>query len=105
MQHVARISYGKDSMAMLHVIADVLGLPLDRIVTADEWATDSMRAEIPEQTAFKERMDGEIFRRWGIRVEHFCATDRNGEKITFAKCAGIDRGVARAYNRRDSDVA
>ena len=43
--HVARISYGKDSLKMLEVIKS-RGLPLDRITTTDVWATDTISAKI-----------------------------------------------------------
>ena len=37
-EHILSLSYGKDSMACLGAI-EQLGWPLDRIVTADVWAT------------------------------------------------------------------
>ena len=73
-QYVASLSYGKDSIAMIHVIKDVLHLPLDRIITADVWATDTIPAELPPMVEFKDYADEEIKRRWGIEVEHFFAT-------------------------------
>ena len=62
-QYVASISYGKDSMAMLHVIVDVLKQPLDRIVTADTYATETLLADWPDVVAFKQLADQEIFKR------------------------------------------
>ena len=84
-EHVASISYGKDSLAMLHVIVNVLHWPLDRIVTADEWATEDVPTELPEQIAFEERMDELILERFGIQVEHVYALTKTGEKVTFEK--------------------
>jgi hypothetical protein len=84
MSYVASISYGKDSLKMLDVIKS-RGLPLDRIITYDVWATDDIPAELPEVTEFKKRMDGYIKEKYGIQVEHFCATDKNGNKITYEK--------------------
>lgn len=84
MSYVASISYGKDSLKMLDVIK-TRGLPLDRIITFDVWATDDILAELPEVTEFKKRMDGYIKDKYGIEVEHFCATDKNGNKITYEK--------------------
>ena len=55
-QHIARISYGKDSLKMLDVIW-TRGLPLDRITTTDVWATDTISANLPPMDAFKARMD------------------------------------------------
>lgn len=73
-QHIASLSYGKDSLAMLHVIRDILDIPLDRIITADVWATDTIPAELPPMVEFKEKADRIIKDRWGIEVEHLCAT-------------------------------
>ena len=74
MQYIASLSYGKDSLAMIHVIRDVLDLPLDRIITADVWATDTIPAELPPMVEFKEKADRIIKERWGIEVEHLYAT-------------------------------
>lgn len=74
MQYIASLSYGKDSLAMLHVIRDVLDWPLDRIITAEVWATDTIPADLPPMVEFKEKADKAILERWGIKVEHFCAT-------------------------------
>ena len=83
-QYVASLSYGKDSLAMLHVITDVLHWQLDRIVTADVWATDTIPADLPPMVEFKEKADRIIKERWGIEVEHKCAM-KNGEKVTYEK--------------------
>ena len=56
MSHIASISYGKDSLKMLDVIK-TRGLPLDRIITFDVWATDTISADFPEVTEFKKKMD------------------------------------------------
>lgn len=84
MSYVASISYGKDSLKMLDVIK-TRGLPLDRIITFDVWATDTISADLPEVTEFKTKMDSYIKDKYRIEVEHFCATDQNGEKITYEK--------------------
>lgn len=83
-QYVASLSYGKDSLAMLYVITDVLHWPLDRIITADVWATDTIPADLPPMVEFKAYADEEIKRRWGIEVEHFCAM-ANGEPTNYEK--------------------
>lgn len=70
MQHIAMISHGKDSLAMLEAIK-ILGLPLDRIITVDIWATPTIRGELPEMVEFKEKADQKIFQRYGIEVEHW----------------------------------
>lgn len=43
MQYVLSLSYGKDSLACLEAIK-LLGLPLDRIIHAEVWATDTISA-------------------------------------------------------------
>lgn len=83
MEHILSLSYGKDSMACLGAI-ELLGWPLDRIVTADVWATDTIPADLPPMVEFKDRADEIIKRRWGITVEHVCAI-KNGEKRTYGE--------------------
>lgn len=61
-------------MACLGAI-EILGWPLDRIVTADVWATDTIPADLPPMVEFKEKADAIIKERWGIEVEHICAMD------------------------------
>lgn len=69
MEHILSLSYGKDSMACLGAI-EQLGWPLDRIVTADVWATDTIPADLPQMVEFKAVADRAIKGRWGITVEH-----------------------------------
>ena len=68
-EHILSLSYGKDSMACLGAI-EQLGWPLDRIVTADVWATDTIPADLPTMIEFKDKADRIIKERWGIEVEH-----------------------------------
>lgn len=82
--YIASISYGKDSLKMLDVIK-TRGLPLDRIITFDIWATDTILAEFPEVTEFKKRMDVYIKEKYGIDVEHLYAKYPDGSKITYEK--------------------
>lgn len=60
---------GKDSIACLGAIEE-LGWPLDRIVHAEVWATDTIPADLPPMVEFKEKADKIIKERWGIEVEH-----------------------------------
>lgn len=71
-QYVACVSYGKDSLAMLEVIKNY-GLPLDRIITVEVWATDTIHADLPEMVEFKKKADKIILDRYGIEVEHIRA--------------------------------
>ena len=50
MEHILSLSYGKDSLACLGAI-DELGWPLDRIVHAEVWATDTIPADSPRYKA------------------------------------------------------
>ena len=87
-QYVLSLSYGKDSLACLGAI-EKLGLPLDRIVHAEVWATDTIPADLPPMVEFKKKADAIIKERWGITVEHICATkprerERENLRITRA---------------------
>lgn len=68
MEHVLSLSYGKDSLACLGAI-EQLGWPLDRIVHAEVWATDTIPADLPPMVEFKAKADEIIKARWGIEVE------------------------------------
>jgi hypothetical protein len=84
-EYILSLSYGKDSLACLGAIQH-LGCPLDRIVTADVWATDTIPAEYPPVVAFKAHVDAYILEHYGIAVEHYCATRVDGvekEKVTY----------------------
>ena len=69
MECVLSLSYGKDSLACLGAI-EQLGWPLDRIITADLWATDILPADLPPMVEFKAYADTVIKKRWGLQVEH-----------------------------------
>ena len=83
MEHILSLSYGKDSLACLGAI-EALGWPLDRIVHADVWATDTIPADLPPMVEFKAKADKIIKERWGIEVEHVCAMNK-GKKWTYEK--------------------
>ena len=70
MQHILSLSYGKDSLACLGAI-EQLGWPLDRIVHAEIWATDTIPADLLPMAEFKAKADKIIKERWGIEVEHY----------------------------------
>lgn len=79
-EYVLSLSYGKDSIACLEAIR-VLGYPLDRIVHAEVWATDTISADLPPMVEFKRKADSLILKRYGINVEHCCAM-RERELLT-----------------------
>lgn len=104
-QYIASLSYGKDSLAMLHVITDILHWPLTRIITADVWATDTIPAELPPMVEFKEKADMIIKERWGIDVEHLYAkkkTDGGGQKSRLTKSYSISDLKTPAENGNSS---
>lgn len=73
MEHILSLSYGKDSLACLGAI-EKLGWPLDRIVHAEVWATDTIPADLPPMVEFKAKADKIIKERWGVEVEHTSAS-------------------------------
>ena len=85
MEHILSLSYGKDSLACLGAI-EKLGLPLDRIIHAEIWATDTIPADLPPMIEFKKKADKIIKERYGITVEHVSATNIDGvkkDKVTY----------------------
>ena len=87
-EYVLSLSYGKDSLACLEAI-HLLGYPLDRIIHAEVWATDTIPADLPPMVEFKKYADQIILDRYGVKVEHFCATmggrERERERVTYEK--------------------
>ena len=96
MEHILSLSYGKDSLSCLGAI-EQLGWPLDRIVSAEVWATDTIQADLPPMVEFKAKADAIIKERWGIEVEHVCAM-QNGEKLTYEKVFYRRRKPSRSGN-------
>lgn len=83
-QYVLSLSYGKDSLACLEAVKQ-LGLPLDRIIHAEVWATPTIPADLPPMVEFKKKADKIIKERYGITVEHITATKPNGGGTTPLK--------------------
>lgn len=82
-EHILSLSYGKDSLACLGAI-EQLGWPLDRIVHAEVWATDTIPADLPPMIRFKRKADEIIYKRYGLKVRHACAM-HEGQKLTYEK--------------------
>ena len=82
-EYILSLSYGKDSLACLGAI-EKLGWPLDRIVHAEIWATDTIQADLPPMVEFKEKADRIIKERYGIEVEHYCAM-KDDQKLTYER--------------------
>lgn len=81
MEHILSLSYGKDSLACLGAI-EKLGLPLDRIIHAEIWATDTIPADLPPMVEFKAKADKIIKERYKIDVEHISA-DTNYQEVFY----------------------
>ncbi len=81
MEHILSLSYGKDSLACLGAIKE-LGLPLDRIIHAEIWATKTIPADLPPMIDFKKKADKIIKERYGIDVEHISA-DTNYQEVFY----------------------
>jgi 3'-phosphoadenosine 5'-phosphosulfate sulfotransferase (PAPS reductase)/FAD synthetase len=94
-QHILSLSYGKDSLACIEAIMQ-LKYPLDGIVHAEVWATDTIQADLPEMVEFKDRADEIIKSRYGFTVERFHAT-RNGKKVTYEDYFYSKRKSGRIY--------
>lgn len=108
-QYVLSLSYGKDSLACLEAIK-ILGYPLDRIIHAEVWATDTIQADLPPMVEFKEYADKIILDRYGIKVEHICATravERERESYIRARILQkiLLKETRRRTNIRISDYA
>lgn len=86
-EFVINLSYGKDSIAMVYVAIEILRIPISllRIIHAEVWATDTIPADLPPMVNFKHWVDGYIKGRWGLTVEHVCATRGDSEKLTYEK--------------------
>lgn len=79
MEHILSLSYGKDSLACLEA-CKLLGYPIDRVIHAEVWATDTIPAELPPMIEFKAKADRIIKERYGLTVEHFAA-ERERETV------------------------
>lgn len=92
MEHILSLSYGKDSLACLGAI-EQLGWPLDRIVHAEVWATDTIPADLPPMVEFKAKADKIIKEWWGIEVEHYRAR-RSYQDVFYMICNGTSSHIA-----------
>ena len=95
-EYILSLSYGKDSIACLFAI-EQLGWPLDRIVHAEVWATDTIPADLPPMVEFKAKADAIIKERWGIEVEHFRAKHTFEELFYHVKKDGRGPGDYRGF--------
>jgi len=95
-QHVLSLSYGKDSLACLGAIEE-LGWPLDRIIHAEVWATNTIPADLPPMVEFKAKADAIIKERWGITVEHIRHKMTYEEMFYRPICRGSQKGIVKGW--------
>lgn len=86
-EHILSLSYGKDSLACLGAIEE-LKWPLDRIIHAEVWATDTIPADLPPMVEFNEIADAIIKDRLGITVEHVKAPHTAEQRIYRKRIMG-----------------
>ena len=93
MDHILSLSYGKDSIACLGAIQE-LGWPLDRIIHAEIWATESIPADLPPMMEFKAKADEIIKGLTGLTVEHVRAPKSFEEQFytKYSKPGGVRYG-------------
>lgn len=96
MQHILSLSYGKDSLACLGAI-EKLDWPLDRIVHAEVWATDTIPADLPPMVEFKTKADAIIKTRWGLTVEHIRHKLSYEEMFFRPICRGVRKGTIKGF--------
>lgn len=95
-EYILSLSYGKDSIACLFAI-EQLGWPLDRIVHAEVWATDTIPADLPPMVEFKTKADEIIKERWGIEVEHIRHSMTFEEMFYRKTCRGKFVGTTKGW--------
>lgn len=95
-EHILSLSYGKDSMACFGA-CELLGWPIDRVVTAEVWATDTIPADLPPMVEFKAKADKIIKERWGIGVEHIQYKYSYEEYFYQAGLKGKYKGIIHGF--------
>lgn len=96
MEYILSLSYGKDSLACLGAI-EQLGWPLDQIVHAEVFATDTIPADLPPMVEFKAKADKIIMERYRIEVEHV-RSKRSYNDIFYMVCGGSGRKAEKSKN-------
>lgn len=97
MEHILSLSYGKDSLACLGAIEE-LGWPLDRIVHAEVWATDTIPADLPPMVEFKEKPTLSSRNGWELRLST-CATNCPTKKFFTGRFVEGQRKELRRVGR------
>lgn len=103
-EYILSLSYGKDSIAYLEAIKE-LGYPLDRIIHAEVWATDTIPADLPPMVEFKAYADKIIKEKYGIEVEHICAVRGGGGVRNLPTKSNSMNGLTQEKTKTESMVS
>lgn len=68
-KHIASISFGKDSLAMLAMIKEN-GMPLDSVVYVEPMFDENTSAEYPEMVDFVSKAEERLLDMYGVKVDH-----------------------------------
>ena len=68
-KHIASISFGKDSLAMLAKIKEN-GMPLDSVVYVEPMFDENTSAEYPEMVDFIQKAEERLLYMYGVKVDH-----------------------------------
>ena len=68
-KHIASISFGKDSLAMLAMIKEN-GMPLDSVVYVEPMFDENTSAEYPEMVDFISKAEERLLDMYGVKVDH-----------------------------------
>lgn len=68
-KHIASISFGKDSLAMLAMIKEK-GMPLDGAVYVEPMYDENTSAEYPEMVDFISKAEERLIDMYGVKVDH-----------------------------------
>lgn len=102
--YIASVSRGKDSTAMLRAI-QLMGWPLDGIVSVDVWFDDDTPAELPPMVAFKDEWDKKCLEVFGIPVTRVCATKRERRRNRKLPILLLPKANNRKVHRNDMGVS
>lgn len=86
--YVANSSRGKDSTAMLRAI-QLMGWPLDMIVSVDIWFDEDTPAELPPMVKFKDEYDQKVLDWFGVPVTRLCAQKTRSKIVQVERESGI----------------
>lgn len=87
MKHIASVSFGKDSLALLIKVKE-LGLPLDEVIFCDIKFNDKISGEMPLMAEWIPKAEQILRERFGIEVKHLTAKKNFTEQFYTQKQKG-----------------